>query len=119
MPKPLLIHFIQSFLLTLRHSMQPRRLCGRCPNPLQRRKGPQLTLIGARFVAACQGLNHALIVAGSAVALAATAQQLRRPLVSRFVLWAYEWAIVSELIVYGPQYFWVLTSVRAGVHQRK
>merc|ERR1711998_242321 len=56
-----------------------------------------------------EGINHGIIVVGSLLVIFPSYFDLKNQTISDLVLWLYEWAMIAELIVYGPQYFWILS----------
>lgn len=68
-----------------------------------------------------EGVNHGMIVVGSAMVIFPSffakllgggkeKHPFENILLSRSIYWLYEYAMIAELIVYGPQYFWMLTN---------
>lgn len=62
-----------------------------------------------------EGINHGIICIGSLIVLFAATKHFKNHSISRLVLVLYEYAMIAELIVYGPQYFWMLSSNFLGV----
>jgi len=66
-----------------------------------------------------EGINHLIIVLGSVVVIfpgffaklfCVKGTPLKSRFLSSLVYWLYEYGMIAELIVYGPQYFWMLTN---------
>lgn len=56
-----------------------------------------------------EGINHGIICVGALLVIFAAKKHLQNKTMSKMILFSYEYAMIAELIVYGPQYFWMLS----------